>query len=83
VPELSLGEAVDPTRTGDGWVSRGGSVADRAIRTLTDAPVDHVGMACDPGSSWSGDDLQLRQGARLGPEIPVDVPAAQPSRRTR
>ena len=28
----------------------------------------------DPGSFWSGDDLQLLRGARLGPEIPVDVP---------
>jgi hypothetical protein len=36
--------------------------------------------AHDPGSSWSGDDLQLLPGATLGPEI---VPAAQPSRRTR
>ncbi len=81
--ELSLDEAVDLPRTGDVRVFRGGSVADRAIRTLTTAPVDRVGTAVDPGSSWSGDDLQLRQGARLGPEIPVDVPAAQPSRRTR
>jgi hypothetical protein len=45
VPELSLDEAVDLTRTGDVCVFRGGSVADRAIRTLTDAPVDHVGTA--------------------------------------
>jgi hypothetical protein len=45
VPELSLDEAVDLTRTGDVWVFRGGSVADRAIRTLTNAPVNHVGMA--------------------------------------
>src|SRR3712207_7872439 len=27
----------------------------------------------DPGSFWSGDDLQLLQGARLGPEIPVEL----------
>jgi hypothetical protein len=45
VAELSLDEAVDLTRTGDVWVFRGGSVADRAIRTLTNAPVNHVGMA--------------------------------------
>jgi hypothetical protein len=169
VPELSLDAAVDLTRTGDVWVVRGASVADRAIRTLPDAPVDHVGMAVvledlppllrhaelgrslpdvwtgrhqrgvqlhdlaaavrtwrqrygqrarlrrgtstetvycaelvattctamglldgrrprnayDPGSFWSGDDLRLLQGATLGPEIPVAVPAAQPSRRTR
>ncbi len=28
----------------------------------------------DPGKFWSGHDLPLLQGARLGPEIPVDVP---------
>jgi hypothetical protein len=27
----------------------------------------------DPGKFWSGDDLQLLQGAHLGPEIPVEV----------
>ena len=214
--QLLLDEAVDLTRTGDVWIFRGGSVADRAIRAVTNAPVNHVGMAVvledlppllwhaelgrslpdvwtgqhqrgvqlhdladavrtwrqrygqrawlrqlvgpaddggvtrdmedavlrtiarldgrpfpttpglarswltgrlrrrtsaetvycaelvaatytamglldgrrprnayDPGSFWSGDDLRLLQGATLGPEIPVDVPAAQPSRRTR
>jgi hypothetical protein len=45
VPELSLDAAVDLTRTGDVWVFRGASVADRAIQTLTNAPVNHVGMA--------------------------------------
>jgi hypothetical protein len=28
----------------------------------------------DPGRFWSGDDLQLVAGARLGAEIRVDVP---------
>src|SRR4029453_12729674 len=45
MPELSLDAAVDLTRTGDVWVFRGASIADRAIRTLTNAPVNHVGMA--------------------------------------
>jgi hypothetical protein len=45
VPELSLDEAVDLTRTGDVWIFRGASVADRAIRAVTNAPVNHVGMA--------------------------------------
>jgi hypothetical protein len=45
VPELSLDQAVELTRTGDVWVFRGVSVADRAIRALTNAPVNHVGMA--------------------------------------
>jgi hypothetical protein len=42
---LPLAEAVELTRTGDVWIFRGGSLADRAIRTLTNAPVNHVGMA--------------------------------------
>ena len=45
MPELTLDEAVDLTRTGDVWIFRGASVADRAIRALTNAPVNHVGMA--------------------------------------
>ena len=43
--ELALDKAVDLTRTGDVWVFRGPSLADRAIRALTNAPVNHVGMA--------------------------------------
>ena len=39
-------------------------------------PGDRPLNAYDPGSFWSGDDLELLQGARLGPEIPVDVPLA-------
>jgi hypothetical protein len=42
---LPLDEAVDLTRTGDVWVFRGVSVADRAIGAVTNAPVNHVGMA--------------------------------------
>ena len=42
---LGLDEAVELTRTGDVWVFRGASLADRAIRALTNAPVNHVGMA--------------------------------------
>jgi hypothetical protein len=42
---ISLDEAVDLTRTGDLWLFRGDSVADRAIRAVTNAPVNHVGMA--------------------------------------
>ena len=45
MPELTLDEAVDLTRTGDVWIFRGASVADRAIRAVTNAPVNHVGMA--------------------------------------
>ena len=42
---LSLDAAVELTRTGDLWLFRGTSTADHAIRTLTNAPVNHVGMA--------------------------------------
>jgi hypothetical protein len=41
---LTLEEAVDLTRTGDVWVFRGHSAADRAIQVLSNAPVNHVGM---------------------------------------
>lgn len=42
---LPLAAAVELTRTGDLWLFRGASVADQAIRVLTNAPVNHVGMA--------------------------------------
>jgi hypothetical protein len=42
---LALDQAVDVTRTGDLWLFRGRSAADHAIRILTNAPVNHVGMA--------------------------------------
>ena len=43
--ELAFEEAVATTRTGDIWLFRGRSFADRAIQTVTNAPVNHVGMA--------------------------------------
>jgi hypothetical protein len=42
---LSLDAAVELTRTGDVWLFRGRSAADQAIRTVTNSPVNHVGMA--------------------------------------
>jgi hypothetical protein len=42
---ISLDRAVEVTRTGDLWLFRGDSPADRTIRALTNAPVNHVGMA--------------------------------------
>jgi hypothetical protein len=42
---LSLDEALDLTRTGDVWIFRGRSGPDRAIQTLTNSPVNHVGMS--------------------------------------
>ncbi|MCA1008004.1 hypothetical protein LCL87_20005 [Rhodococcus hoagii] len=43
--EITLDEAVEATRTGDIWIFRGQSGADRAIQTLTNSPVNHVGMS--------------------------------------
>ncbi|SFQ96406.1 hypothetical protein SAMN04488564_101264 [Lentzea waywayandensis] len=41
----TLDKAVEMTRTGDVWVFRGRSAADRAIQAMTNSPVNHVGMA--------------------------------------
>lgn len=41
---VSLEKALEVTRTGDIWLFRGGSGPDRAIQTMTNAPVNHVGM---------------------------------------
>jgi hypothetical protein len=42
---LSLDQAVDLARTGDVWLFRGRTVADRAIQVTTNSPVNHVGMS--------------------------------------
>ena len=42
---ITLNHAVELTRTGDLWLFRGRSVADQAIRAVTNSPVNHVGMA--------------------------------------
>ena len=42
---LSLDEAIDLTRTGDLWLFRGRTVADRTIQVVTNSPVNHVGMS--------------------------------------
>ncbi|WP_421844640.1 guanylate cyclase [Mycobacterium sp.] len=41
---LTLDQALHETRTGDLWLFRGASRPDRAIQTLTNSPVNHVGM---------------------------------------
>jgi hypothetical protein len=43
--ELAFDEAIATAATGDIWLFRGRSLADRAIQTLTNSPVNHVGMA--------------------------------------
>ncbi|MEU0491244.1 hypothetical protein ABZ249_18605 [Nocardiopsis sp. NPDC006139] len=42
---MSLDRALELTRTGDVWVFRGTSAADRAIQITTNSPVNHVGMS--------------------------------------
>jgi hypothetical protein len=44
VNQLTLDDAVGTAATGDIWLFRGHSLADRAIRTVTNSPVNHVGM---------------------------------------
>jgi hypothetical protein len=62
---ITLDRAVELARTGDVWVFRGTSGADRAIRGLTNAPVNHVGMAV------ALDDLPpLMWHAELGRSLP-------------
>jgi hypothetical protein len=41
---MLLDEALDSASTGDVWLFRGRSFADRAIQTVTNSPVNHVGM---------------------------------------
>jgi hypothetical protein len=41
---VTLDEALETAATGDVWLFRGKSFADIAIRTVTNAPVNHVGM---------------------------------------
>jgi hypothetical protein len=44
-PSITLDEAVDIARTGDVWLFRGRTMADRAIQVATNSPVNHVGMS--------------------------------------
>ncbi|GAB2937487.1 hypothetical protein GCM10027047_37580 [Rhodococcus aerolatus] len=64
-PGVDLAAAVELTRTGDVWLFRGRSGPDRAIQTLTNSPVNHVGM------SVVLDDLPpLMWHAELGASLP-------------
>ncbi|HEY8721409.1 hypothetical protein [Pengzhenrongella sp.] len=42
---IDLDQALAATRTGDLWLFRGHSIADRAIQVSTNSPVNHVGMS--------------------------------------
>lgn len=70
-------EAAAAARTGDVWLFRGGTPADRAIRAVTNSPVNHVGMVI------ALDDLPpLLWHAELGRTIP-DVWAGATHRGTQ
>jgi hypothetical protein len=42
---ITLDKALEQARTGDIWLFRGHTLADRAIRVGTNSPVNHVGMS--------------------------------------
>jgi hypothetical protein len=62
---LALDDAMTTASTGDIWLFRGRSLADRAIRAVTTSPVNHVGMVV------ALDDLPpLMWHAELGRSLP-------------
>ena len=62
---LALDDAMTTASTGDIWLFRGRSLADRAIRAVTNSPVNHVGMVV------ALDDLPpLMWHAELGRSLP-------------
>ncbi len=65
MPSLTLEDAIATSATGDLWLFRGRSLADRAIQAVTNAPVNHVGMVV------ALDDLPaLMWHAELGRSLP-------------
>jgi hypothetical protein len=62
---VTFDEAIDLARTGDVWLFRGRTAADRAIQLATNSPVNHVGMAV-----VIGDLPALMWHAELGKSLP-------------
>jgi hypothetical protein len=74
---ITLDEAAATAHTGDIWLFKGKTVADRAIRAATNSPVNHVGMAI------AIDDLPpLMWHAELGRSLP-DVWSGEHQRGTQ
>lgn len=74
---MTLDEAATTARTGDVWLFRGRSPADKAIRAATNSPVNHVGMVL------AFDDLPpLMFHAELGRSLP-DVWSGEHQRGTQ
>jgi hypothetical protein len=42
---ITLDQALNLARTGDGWLFRGRAMAGRAMQVATNSPVNHVGMS--------------------------------------
>ena len=82
--ELAFDEAIAAAATGDIWLFRGKSLADRAIQTLTNSPVNHVGMcvALDdmPALLWHAELGEVAAG-RVDRRAPARRAAAQARRR--
>ena len=72
---ISLDEAVELTRSGDIWLFRGGTGADRAIQLATNAPVkapaplptisaSHSRSHCIAASLWNGVNVETETRAQ-------------------
>ena len=75
---MTVREAVEHAHTGDVWLFRGPTTADKAIRLLTNSPVNHVAMVV------ALDDLPpLLWHTELGQSLPsVTFPSASVSSAT-
>src|SRR3954462_14447356 len=87
---LTLDEAVGAASTGDIWLFRGRSTAARAIQTLTNSPVNHVGMvvAIDdlPPLLWHaelGRSLPDGWSGEAPPRVDVGPPSGAPGSAAR
>ena len=84
VSALPFDEAIATAATGDIWLFRGRSLADRAIQTVTNDPVNHIGMvvALDdmPALLWHAEIGKSLPDAWTGERRPRR-PAAQAGRR--
>ena len=84
VADASLDEAVATAATGDLWLFRGRSLADRAIQAVTNSPVNHVGhgrRARRPAAAAVARRARPLAARRVERAAPARRPAAQAARR--